>query len=251
MLTPRSLAIALSLAGHASVVAFAAASPHRGMPAQVVADEPLEVSLYSALATEAEDTPPPVEQPATPPVEQPATPPVVHSPLPLADAKPSRAASIGSPVPSESTRPVDVEAAPSAVAPAALHFSLGSIPTRTVLATVSGDGQPAALGIAQAVVAPTSPLPESQVNTRATLRSGAAPSYTAAAEAAGIEAELPFEIVVDRTGAVQSARPLTHVGYGLDEAAALALRSYRFVPAQQAHQPVAVRMRWVVRFQLR
>ena len=89
------------------------------------------------------------------------------------------------------------------------------------------------------------------MDTPATLRSGAPPTYTAAAEAAGIEVELPLELVIDRTGSVQTAQTLVHVGYGLDEAAVAAVRRYRFSPARRASKPVAVRMRWLLRFQLR
>ena len=62
---------------------------------------------------------------------------------------------------------------------------------------------------------------------------------------------MPLEVVIDRTGAVQSARTLERVGYGLDEAAVAAVRRYRFSPAHRAGKAVAVRMRWVLRFQLR
>ena len=47
------------------------------------------------------------------------------------------------------------------------------------------------------------------------------------------------------------ARALTHVGYGLDEAALRAIRAYRFSPARRAGRPVPVRMRWSVQFRLR
>lgn len=95
------------------------------------------------------------------------------------------------------------------------------------------------------------PLAEAAVDERATLLVGNSPSYTAEAEAAGVEANLPLEIVIDASGAVVSARALAHVGYGLDEAALRAVRSYRFSPARRAAKPHSVRMRWVVRFQLR
>jgi protein TonB len=95
------------------------------------------------------------------------------------------------------------------------------------------------------------PVPETQVDTPAKLQAGNPPSYTAAAEAAGIEVELPLEVVIDAGGVVQSARSLGRVGYGLDEAALAAIRRYRFSPARRAGNAVAVRMRWVMRFQLR
>jgi protein TonB len=88
------------------------------------------------------------------------------------------------------------------------------------------------------------------VSSRARLLEGRPPEYPAAARAAAVEAELPLEIVVDASGSVVDARPLQHVGYGLDEAALRAIREYRFVPAQRAGRGVSVRMRWVIDFRL-
>jgi outer membrane biosynthesis protein TonB len=47
------------------------------------------------------------------------------------------------------------------------------------------------------------------------------------------------------------ARAGIRAGYGLDDAAARAIRDYRFSPAIRAGRPVAVRMRWTVQFRLR
>ncbi len=96
----------------------------------------------------------------------------------------------------------------------------------------------------------TETYPESVVSSRAHLLEGRAPEYPAAARAAAVEAELPLEIVVDALGSVVDARLLRHAGYGLDEAALRAVRSYRFSPARRAGREVSVRMRWVVDFRL-
>ncbi len=241
MLSPRTFAIALSLAAHASVVALAAASPPRGAPAQIKSDQAIEVALYSALA---EDEP--VISSAPHAVPEPA---IVRAPRPLAQAKPTRALALGSPSVTESSAPANIEAASSTAEVAPLRFSLGAIPSHAVTAPSNGAQ---AVGIELAASESFArPLSEAEVTTRARLLAGPAPTYTAAAQAAGIEAELPFEIVVDVSGKVQSARALAHVGYGLDEAAARALRDYRFSAAQRGRQPVTVRMRWLVRFQLR
>jgi TonB family protein len=98
---------------------------------------------------------------------------------------------------------------------------------------------------------PTQPLAETSVDVPAKLLAGGTPSYTRDAEAAGIEADVPLEIVVDATGSVVGARALTPVGYGLDEAALQSVRGYRFSPAQRGGKAQAVRMRWLMRFQLR
>ena len=95
------------------------------------------------------------------------------------------------------------------------------------------------------------PLGEESVDTAATLLSGSAPVYTREAEGAGVETDVPLEIVVDDRGNVVAARALERAGYGLDEVALRSIRSYRFEPARRAGRPVAVRMRWLVRFELR
>jgi protein TonB len=123
----------------------------------------------------------------------------------------------------------------------------------TVAATTTLNSGPTfAHGVAtgSALEAPA-PIAEAAVETPARLKLGNAPSYTAAALSAGIEADVPLEIVVNEAGTVTSARGVEHVGYGLDEAALQSVRSYRFTPALQRGKAVAVRMRWLMRFQLR
>jgi TonB family protein len=75
--------------------------------------------------------------------------------------------------------------------------------------------------------------------------------YPEAARRAGIETDLPVEIVIDTDGRVVSARALRQAGYGLDEAAMGAIRAYRFWPGFRAGRPVRVRMRWTLQFRLR
>ena len=241
MLAPRTFAIALSLLAHASIVALAAKSPQRGVPAQLVSHEAIEVSLYSAVAQ---------DEPESAPAHNAAEPRALPAPLPLAQAKPTRALNLGSPSPSAPTSAVAVERAPSTAAPAAPRFDLGAITTHAVAASSNNAQGASSIGPA-ATESLARPLSESEVTTRARLLVGPAPSYTAAAAAAGIEAELPFDIVVDGSGGVRSARPLARAGYGLDEVAALAIRNYRFSPARRGQVPVAVSMRWLIRFQLR
>ncbi|MEI9938687.1 MAG: TonB family protein [Pseudomonadota bacterium] len=114
-------------------------------------------------------------------------------------------------------------------------------------------GTSAELGNTEAVgsIAPAGPVPEASVDSPAKLVAGSSPGYTHEAEAAGIEADVPLEIVVDSAGAVIGARALAHVGYGLDEAALRSVRGYRFSPARRGGKALAVRMHWLMRFQLR
>ena len=94
-------------------------------------------------------------------------------------------------------------------------------------------------------------LSEKDVNVPARLTSSSRVAYPPEARRAEIEVDVPVQIVVDASGRVLEARSLSHPGYGLDEAAAQAIRTWRFSPAQRAGRPVRVRMRWTVQFRLR
>ncbi len=114
-----------------------------------------------------------------------------------------------------------------------------------------GSGVTAATGVAVTTSGAQAPIAESAAETPARFKAGTAPAYTAAALSAGIEADVPLEIVVSEAGVVIGARGIAHVGYGLDEAALASVRAYRFTPALRDHKAVPVRMRWLMRFQLR
>lgn len=108
------------------------------------------------------------------------------------------------------------------------------------------DGHASAAPAAPEVVA------DADVTTRAHQVGGTEPTYPPEAVAQGVElsAPLPFEIVVDASGRVTSAQPLRRAGYGFDEAALAALRTFRFAPAMRGGRAVGVRMRWTVDFRL-
>jgi TonB family protein len=117
-------------------------------------------------------------------------------------------------------------------------------------ATGSATHAAGAAGPAVDVAGEGDPLPEQGVSSpaRAVLR--VLPVYPAEARGQGIEADVPLEIVVSATGAVESARPLQHAGLGLEAAAVNAIRQFRFAPAQHDGHPVRVRMRWTMQFRL-
>jgi protein TonB len=123
--------------------------------------------------------------------------------------------------------------------------SPGSVSANLARASVAGSNSPSLGGTAD------TPLSSASVDVPARLRAGNVPAYTPAALAAGIEGNVPLEIVIGETGLVTSARGLEHVGYGLDEAARQSVLGYRFTPAMRKNRPVPVRMRWLMRFQLR
>ena len=145
--------------------------------------------------------------------------------------------------------PVAAPAVIDSAAPPAPRFVMTPRATRTLRRRQLSDATASAQAPGDSAAA--EPAPESAVDTPAKLLGGSSPSYTREAEAAGIEADVPLEIVVDGTGSVLSARALAHVGYGLEEAAVRSVRSYRFSPARRGAKSLAVRMHWLMRFQLR
>lgn len=65
-----------------------------------------------------------------------------------------------------------------------------------------------------------------------------APKYTMEARQAEIEGVVRVEVTVDETGHVLSARVLSGLGYGLDEAALAAAKATTFEPATRCGKPV-------------
>lgn len=121
---------------------------------------------------------------------------------------------------------------------------LASADPSTVPVSAAGDG------VASAALRGAA-IPVQSADVPAKLRIGAAPAYTNAALSAGVEGNVPLEIVVSESGNVTSAFALERVGYGLDEAARQSVLGYRFTPALRNGKPIAVRMQWLMRFQLR
>lgn len=127
------------------------------------------------------------------------------------------------------------------------HFELR---VAKVIGRVSG-ANAGSTGAAPAFGLANPPISSASVDVPARLRAGSVPAYTAAALAAGVEANVPLEIVISEAGIVTSVRALERVGYGLDEVAQESVLGYRFTPASRRGEAVAVRMRWLMRFQLR
>jgi protein TonB len=92
---------------------------------------------------------------------------------------------------------------------------------------------------------------ERDVSVAARLISSGPVAYPPEARRAEVETDVPVQILVDSAGRVLEARSLSHQGYGLDEAAEQAIRTWRFSPALRDERPVRVRMLWTVQFRLR
>jgi TonB family protein len=147
-----------------------------------------------------------------------------------------------------------VPPAPLAPDPTALPAVGATVPPRFTLL-----GAPAALPTAAQpssertgiAAAPTVVWNARDVTEPARLLTTSRAIYPEAATAAGIETDVVLELVLDESGHVQSARPRSHLGYGLEQAALDAIRAYRFSPARRAGRPVRVRLCWTVSFRLR
>jgi protein TonB len=94
-------------------------------------------------------------------------------------------------------------------------------------------------------------FPEARVSRRASLLASRPTPYPPGGRDAEVEADVVLELVVDVSGQVREARPLTRQGYGFEDAAVRAVLGYRFTPALLDGRPVSVRMRWVLQFRLR
>ena len=239
-LNPRVIAIAVSLVGHLGFAMMAYAhSPAQHRASHVETSvQAIEISVSEVEhPISASRDPLPPSEARLPSQRIAAAPSIIAPAIPVTGSSGTPTVASAS-VPSTSTA--------DSPNPPTLHFVvqapvvLGSGTSAAVASPASGSSE-----------GENAPFAERQVDSPAKLRSGAAPSYTAAAESAGIEAELPLEVVIDRAGAVTAARALEHVGYGLDEAALAAVKRYVFSPALRAGRPVSVRMRWLLRFQLR
>ena len=204
----------------------------------------LEISIEAVAMPDlpAPPLPLPTPQNASTPV------PHVHSyAVPLThDARPHDPSIVHATAPAHHDEPTSPAASSTevvvAAAPLRCSMTLGSAATAHIGVT-SADGG------GHLIEGP--PLAEGAVGQTAKLLQGVTLPYPPQARAEEIEADVILDIVVDLGGNVTDARVARHAGYGFDEAALKAIRSFRFRPAQRGGRPVAVRMKWTVDFRLR
>lgn len=232
------LASVISVSAHAGIAFVATQSNGPSAPSDAL-ESTFEISVSAA-----EPLPPPMPSP----------PMTEEEPRP-AKLAPSRhpMSTIPSHLPSAPVDPGNQDA--FAAAPSVVEAPAGGSP-RFVMSVGRSNESPGGAtttdgGSATFGVASSEPVPEGMADSPAELLAGSPPPYTREAEAAGVEADVPLEIVVGADGAVCQARPLARVGYGLDDVALKGVRQYRFRPAARGGKPIAVRMRWLMRFQLR
>lgn len=83
------------------------------------------------------------------------------------------------------------------------------------------------------------------------LREVANPEYTPEARKKKIEGAVTLAIVVDTKGDVADAKVVKGLGHGLDENAVIAVKEWKYAPAEKDGEPIAVKMEVTVDFFLR
>ena len=76
------------------------------------------------------------------------------------------------------------------------------------------------------------------------------PKYPPAARERNIEGAVRVEILIDREGRVRTSRVIEGLGFGTEEAALEAASQLRFKPAEVEGQAVAVKIQFVINFEL-
>jgi protein TonB len=195
------------------------------------------------------ETPLPSEPPPTPPRAEPEPPPPT-APEPVAapaPAPPAPAPSVATPV-TPAAPPASVISGPVAVATpdSARGVFVGPLP-------VPGTPAVAAPGPASSGP-PVAALPSDGITQRALPRGGYQyrPPYPASARNRGIQGTTLLEVLVTADGRVTEVVVKESAGHpDLDQAAADAVRRWRFEPARRGSEPVAMRVELPFEFRLR
>jgi TonB family protein len=80
------------------------------------------------------------------------------------------------------------------------------------------------------------------------LKEVASPDYTEEAKKKKIEGTVTIAIVVDKKGDVVDAKVVKGLGHGLDENAVVAVKEWKYKPAEKDGTPIAVKMEVTVEF---
>jgi TonB family protein len=157
----------------------------------------------------------------------------------------------------DSSAPEAAAAAPALVATGSalpkFDLSTGSGAPTGIHVAAGADGSGAASGSGSSATSATDDVVHaaSTVQVAARLVQSVVAAYPVHARADEVEGDVGVEIVVDREGRVIDAKIMRSAGHGFDEAALVAVRAYRFSPAQREGRAVRVRMPWSVQFRLR
>lgn len=90
-----------------------------------------------------------------------------------------------------------------------------------------------------------------EVTVMPSIKSQPSPTYPPALRSAGIEGDVVLELLIDAAGNVVAAAIVESTNAAFDQAALDAGRQVKFVPARQGGAPVAVKIRFPIKFRLR
>jgi TonB family protein len=79
----------------------------------------------------------------------------------------------------------------------------------------------------------------------------ASPDYTPEAKKKKIEGTVTLAIVIDKKGDVADAKVIKGLGYGLDENAIIAVKEWKYKPAEKDGEAIAVKLEVTTDFYLR
>lgn len=126
-------------------------------------------------------------------------------------------------------------------APDALEFKVGNTVAKTPDAETLKADDPDALPI---------PVEEYLVSRMPRLAQEVRIPYPEEARRRGVQGAVVFDLLIDSSGVVREVKLLDGPGFGLNEAALGAIRSFKFLPAEVEGKAVAVRIRYAYRFVL-
>lgn len=240
---PRDAVLILDLVVADAPPAPVTPAPVKPAPRPLTPPKPIKTPL---------PTPPRVEKPA--PVEAPAEPPAPRVETPPEPPKPIAAPPPPSPPPVAPTAPP--VPSPTSASPAVASSSSG--PSS---AAPSAPASQSAFAVSEGPSAPAAPsgpavaaLPSDGITQRAMPRGGYQyrPNYPASARSLGIQGTTLLSILVADDGRVTDVVVKQSAGHpDLDQAAAAAVRRWRFEPARRGSEAVAMWVLLPVEFKLR
>ena len=242
--TGRFLALTLlaSLIGHGALLAYLERRPAHS----AVWVKPVELVMV-------EVPPPPPAPPPPEKIDKPEPKPKVRPPaIKVAQPKPPPVIDAAPPPPNDAPPPDPVAKPP----PLVVGISMSSTTTAGGFAAPVGNtvyGKTADKATApRDVKAYSAPryMPASQVDSDPEVLAEVKIPYPAEAKKAGIEGIVTLSIVVDIEGRVVAVKILKGPGFGLNEAAAEAIRGARFKPAMKRGEAVSTEIKYAYTFLL-
>jgi periplasmic protein TonB len=208
-------------------------------------NQPIEMVMIEVEPPPPPPPPPPAEEPKPDP---PKPPPVkvarVEKPVPVEKAPPPPP---NEPPPAELPKPAP---------PLVIGISMSSTTTAGGFAAPVGNTSYGKIpqktedpSVAQAYRAPKY-VPVYQVDREPQVANEVKIPYPDEAKKAGIEGEVVLSIRIDAAGDVVSVQVLSGPGYGLNEAAAAAIRRFKWTPATKNGEPVETELKYRYTFLL-